>query len=292
MFCELIILVFQNNQSTNGSLLNLEQPMDDVMFSLLNTKEESFNTGQFSARSTSFGGSNESETSGNHKMRTRDERFSDFNLVNSVNQSLPKANIGLDKSTRTHENFPLPSFDAPMNIEEVFAAQTENLSSECNLAKETSNAEVNKEVSFPFPLNSNAHDSNLRNELLNTSPPWNSKSGANESEMLKYSLFDLSLKAGGGSILEDLSTLQQDLEGFGGEDFETNGKDALAMMDEAQKEFEEEHRFDHANASASNTNITNDFSVAFSNPSPSFQQQPEASDLLSRTDYFLQNTSR
>ena len=57
------------------SVLRLEsdRPVSDPEFDQLNRTEHSFFSGQFSARSTSLGGSNDSR-----KVRTQDERFSDF----------------------------------------------------------------------------------------------------------------------------------------------------------------------------------------------------------------------
>ena len=64
------------------STVDPERPVGDETFEAMNSSGaaggSSFCTGQFSARSTSFGGSNEGSSSSSRTSRTRDERFSDY----------------------------------------------------------------------------------------------------------------------------------------------------------------------------------------------------------------------
>ena len=53
--------------------MSQDRPVSDKEFAVLNRSDDSFFKGQFSARSTSLGGSNEIL-----KGKTRDERFSDY----------------------------------------------------------------------------------------------------------------------------------------------------------------------------------------------------------------------
>ena len=72
----------ENSPQTHaGGSVSILKADDDKFEELNHREEDSFMNGQFSARSTYFGGSNESDGGGSvtgEKLRTRDERFSDF----------------------------------------------------------------------------------------------------------------------------------------------------------------------------------------------------------------------
>ena len=202
-----------DNDVSKSASVDPERPVGDETFDAMNATGNSFCTGQFSARSTSFGGSNEG-SSGRNSSRTRDEKFSDYTDASKIFAQESKS--GPDVGG-------------------------------CRLAG--GGAGFSESASLP--------------SLLVNGP-------------------------------EGFVDFQQDFgeEEFGEEEFQTDG--ALDRIDAAEKEFEEHNKLQIGQCvegACSDGNMTGISS--FSHTNFSFKPPSDAStDFLSRSAYFMQNTSK
>ncbi len=185
------------------AVINPELPVDDGTFEKINQSADDsfFSGGQFSARSTSIGGSAESIHSKNGSGGTRDERFSDFSTKNT--------------------NFSSSSWSVATG-----------------------------ESRHPNPFDSNQGNN-----------------------------------CGGCSLVEKgFEGMNQDLgEDFSNkEEFVEGSNAAKTLIDEAEKEFLEEHKLVMYTSNTS----------SFQHPQQQGSFVSTNSDVLSRSQYFMQNTSR
>ncbi|TRY74679.1 hypothetical protein TCAL_15555 [Tigriopus californicus] len=159
--------ILQNESKiVNSKEVNVEVPLnDDESFASLNQKHhDSFFNGQFSARSTSFGGSNE----GNDEGPTRDERFSDFSQRSKLFQNNPAGSFlegpegfaGLSQDLGDVEGFGDGDFESDMGKAHAFMDEQEKEFLQFEESKTKSNVSGFSvaNVSFKMPLETDTQD--------------------------------------------------------------------------------------------------------------------------------------
>lgn len=143
--------------------INVEEPLNDEAFAALNQKHhDSFFNGQFSARSTSFGGSNEGKEEG----PTRDERFSDFSQRSKLFQNPegsflagPEGFEGLSQDLGDIECFGDGDFESDMGKAQAFMDEEEKQFHQFEQSKTNSNVSGFSvaNVSFRLPIEARSH---------------------------------------------------------------------------------------------------------------------------------------
>jgi hypothetical protein len=273
-----------------------EKPVGDKDFEAMNASAgNSFFTGQFSARSTSFGGSNEeggrsTGSGGGGGARTRDERFSDFT---NASKMFAANNSGGDKSGET-AGAKAPAFlmDGPEaglgggSVQDGFGGLGGGSGQ-----KAFSCLEGGGQEAFGGLVGGGQEAfgglGGGGQETFDSGPEaFGRRQEAFGSGQEAFGSGQEAFGGLSGSGQADFGF--GDEEQFEDEQFESDG--ARDIIDAAEKDFVEENKLQIAASASSVGNVTG--MSCFSNVDCSFKPPFEAGDALSRSGCFLQNTSR